>query len=329
MLGSFVQRSSMPRRVIAMREGDLHALIAAANARLPLGVMVPPGDDMAQVAVEGGSVLVACDQVIEGRHFVPETPLELVARKAIARNVSDVAAMAGRPLACLCAATLPSDMPESAVRALTAALQRHAEDFGCPLIGGDTSWHGEPGHPLQLSITILAVPHASGRVVRRDQARDGDKVVVSGALGGSFGIDGLGRHLRFDPRVRLARELVDQFGDRLGAMIDVSDGLGRDLDRIARASGAAIMIEGDRIPVQEGCSLDQALRDGEDHELAFTLRPDAVSELPVALAGVPLTVIGRVHAACERHPIGASVFLAGAWHAMGSMGWEHGPAQGA
>ncbi|MDI9411892.1 MAG: AIR synthase related protein, partial [Bacteroidia bacterium] len=99
-----------------MREGDLHALIAAANDRLPKGVMIPPGDDMAQVAVAGGSVLVACDQVIEGRHYVPNTPIELIARKAIARNVSDVAAMAGRPVACLCAASLPSDLPESAVR---------------------------------------------------------------------------------------------------------------------------------------------------------------------------------------------------------------------
>ncbi len=312
-----------------MRESDLHALIAAATADLPKGVMVPPGDDMAQVAVEGGSVLVACDQVIEGRHFLPATPLELVARKAIARNVSDVAAMAGRPLACLCAATLPSDMPESAVRALTAALQRHAHDLGCPLIGGDTSWHGEPGHPLQLSITILALPHATGRVVRRSDAQPGDLVVVSGALGGSFGADGMGRHLRFEPRVRLARELVDRFGDRLGAMIDVSDGLGRDLDRIARASGMALLIEGDRIPVQHGCSLDQALRDGEDHELAFTIRGDAAGELPSSMAGTPLAVIGRVHAVDERQPVGARVFLAGAWHAMGSMGWEHGPAQGA
>ena len=312
-----------------MREGDLHALIAAANDRLPKGVMIPPGDDMAQVAVAGGSVLVACDQVIEGRHFVPNTPIELIARKAIARNVSDVAAMAGRPLACLCAATLPSDLPESAVRALTAALQRHAEDFGCPLVGGDTSWHGEPGHPLQLSITILALPHATGRVVRRDQARDGDVIIVSGALGGSFGADGLGRHLRFEPRVRLARELVDRFGDRLGAMIDVSDGLGRDLDRVARASGVAAQIEGDRLPVHEGCSIDQALRDGEDHELAFTLRAEAATELPATMAGVPLTIIGRARAASELHPVGARVFLAGAWHAMGSMGWEHGPSAGA
>jgi thiamine-monophosphate kinase len=312
-----------------MREGDLHALIAAANARLPKGVMIPPGDDMAQVAIAGGSVLVACDQVIEGRHFVPNTPIELIARKAIARNVSDVAAMAGRPLACLCAATLPSDWPESAVRALTAALQRHAEDFGCPLVGGDTSWHGEPGHPLQLSMTILALPHATGRVVRRDQALDGDAVVVSGACGGSFGADGLGRHLRFEPRVRLARELVDHFGDRLGAMIDVSDGLGRDLDRVAQASSVAMLVEGDRIPVHQGCSLEQALRDGEDHELAFTLRADAAEDLPETLAGVPLSVIGRVRALGDVHQVGARVFLAGAWHAMGSMGWEHGPGAGA
>jgi len=312
-----------------MREGDLHALIAAGNARLPKGVMIPPGDDMAQIAIAGGSVLIACDQVILGRHFVAGTPIDLIARKAIARNVSDVAAMAGRPIACLCAATLPSDMPEFAVLALTVALQRHAEDFGCPLIGGDTSWHGEAGHPLQLSITILALPHASGRVVRRDQAQEGDVVVVSGALGGSFGADGLGHHLRFEPRVRLARELVDRFGDRMGAMIDVSDGLGRDLDRVAQASGVALLIEGDRIPVREGCSIDQALRDGEDHELAFTLRGDAVHDVPATLAGVPLTVIGRARAASDVHAVGAQVFLAGAWHAMGTMGWEHGPRAGA
>jgi len=280
-----------------MREGDLHALIAAANERLPKGVLIPPGDDMAQVAVAGGSVLVACDQVIEGRHFVPNTPIDLIARKAIARNVSDVAAMAGRPLACLCAATLPSDLPESAVRALTAALQRHAEDFGCPLVGGDTSWHGEPGHTLQLSITILALPHATGRVVRRDQAQDGDAVVVSGALGGSFGADGLGRHLRFEPRVRLARELVDHFGDRLGAMIDVSDGLVADARHIAEASGVALTLTPEALDVPEPLATTAAaynvdprewmLTGGDDHALLAAF-PDKKS--------VPKgwTIIGRV-----------------------------------
>lgn len=307
-----------------MRESDLHALIAHANARLPQGILIPPGDDMAQVAVQGGSVLVACDQVIEGRHFTPGTPIDLVARKAMARNVSDVAAMGGTPLASLCAATIPVGFPAATLRALATSLQRHAEDFGCPLVGGDTSWHAKEGFPLQLAVTILACAHATGRVVRRSQARVGDLVVVSGRFGGSLGADGLGRHLRFEPRVRLARELIDRFGDDLGAMIDVSDGLGRDLGRIGRASGVCVLIDGDTVPCMQGCSLQQALGDGEDHELAFTLRGMNEAELPGELAGVPLTVVGRVAQAGAAAPAGAMAFLGGAWQSIDELGWEHG-----
>ncbi len=331
-----------------MREGDLHALIAASNARLPAHVLVPPGDDMAQVAVASDSVLVACDQVVEGLHFVSGTPLELVARKAIARNVSDAAAMAGTPFACVCSATVPVGFGDDRLRELTLSLQRHAEAFGCPLVGGDTSWHRVPGHPLQVSITILAAPHASGRVVRRSDARAGDDLFVTGALGGTMDRDGMGHHLTFTPRGPFARALVGTMGDAVGGMIDLSDGLGRDVARLAQASGVGVELDTGAVPCQRGASLLNALGDGEDYELCFTMRAGAAhgwmsesceqrSHGPWVVDGVQVTRIGRIVPAPGTGPRVVACRPNGGVRAHGDrsevdltdldlseFGWEHG-----
>ncbi|MFO0782579.1 MAG: thiamine-phosphate kinase [Phycisphaerales bacterium] len=307
-----------------MREFQLlsHLAALAKADPQPAWLRVPPGDDMALVDVPGGRLLVAVDQVVEGRHFVLGTPLEAVGRKAVLRNVSDVAAMASVPLACLASVALPASMDEQGALALLAGVRSAAAAWQCPLIGGDTSVHAQPGSPLVLSVTILAVPGPSGRVVTRQGTRAGDAVCVTGALGGSLQPDGSGRHLDFTPRVAAALELVSVLGDRLHAMLDISDGLGRDAAHLARnAAPSALDLElrAAAIPCTAGCTWQHALRDGEDHELLFT----CAGTPPSQVAGVPVTVIG---AAVPPANAGRStVWLLDGTQRMDAtaLGWEH------
>ena len=141
-----------------VNEREILALAAAANGALPKNILIPPGDDMALVQLTSSQVLVAVDQVVAGRHFTANTPLDFVARKAVARNVSDVAAMAGIPVATLASVTLPHSLGAQGARELLESVRKYAAEFGCPLIGGDTSVHQDPAGPLTLSVTILASP---------------------------------------------------------------------------------------------------------------------------------------------------------------------------
>lgn len=258
------------------------AEIVARNSQLPPGILIPPGDDMAQLLLPDNSILVSVDQIVEGVHFTSGTSLDLIARKAIARNVSDVAAMAGIPLATLAAAVIPKAMTSHTACELLKALREKAAEFGCPLIGGDTTMHVASNAPLTISVTILATLRSDGIVVRRDGAQPGDHLLVSGTLGGSLDKDGQGRHLTFSPRLEHAHRLVDELGNAVHAMIDISDGLGRDcaalIDSSSRRCGRALQgvldsVDGACTP---GCSELQALGDGEDHELLVAVAHDAV-----------------------------------------------------
>lgn len=304
-----------------MRERDLIARIRAGNGALVgvpgLEVPVPPGDDMALVRFGVGSVLVAADQVIEGRHFVPGTPMDLVARKALARNVSDVAAMAGIPRATVATAALPRGMADRDVLELADGLRRWAAHWGCPMVGGDVGVQAAAG-PLVVSVSILAEPGPGGRVVTRAGAAPGDLLCVTGALGGSFGADGRGRHLSFEPRVGAALALAADLGDRLRAMIDVSDGLARDAGHLAEAAGCAVEIDAARLPCAPGATWQGALGDGEDHELAFA----CAGQPPADAAGVPVTAVGRFVARAAGEPL--VVAIDGARRVPADdAGWEH------
>ncbi len=256
-----------------VNERDILALVAAANPALPANILIAPGDDMALIRLASRDVLVAVDQVVEGRHFSSQTPLDLIARKAIARNVSDVAAMAALPAATLASVALPKSMSASDAASLLASVQKHAAAFGCPLIGGDTTVHADETGVLTLSVTILASPRADGIVVTRSGALSGDQLIVSGSLGGSLGKDGMGRHLTFDPRVAEAHTLVDLLGSEVHAMIDLSDGLGVDTARVIEASSATwqkrlqATLKREQIPCHTGVSVEHAVNDGEDYEL--------------------------------------------------------------
>ncbi|MFO0963269.1 MAG: thiamine-phosphate kinase [Phycisphaerales bacterium] len=304
-----------------MRESELIARIREHNATLGATggarVLLPPGDDMAMVELAGRRVLVAADQVIEGRHFAPGTPMELVGRKAVARNVSDVAAMAAVPAACVATVALPAGMPDAQVLALGDGLRAAAARWRCPLVGGDIGTHAAAG-PLVVSVAILAEPGPTGRVLTRAGARAGDLLCVTGALGGSLEPGGGGRHLLFEPRVEAALALVQSLGARLHAMIDLSDGLGRDAGHLAQEGGLAVEIDAAALPCHPGCDWRRALGDGEDHELAFACEGTPPSEV----AGVPVRVVGRFQPADPGQPrvrvrAGATV------HRGDTLGWEH------
>lgn len=305
-----------------MREFDLLRSVFAKNMLLPSHVLVPPGDDMAVIRTGDPIALIAVDQVIEGRHVTVDTEPALVGRKAITRNLSDVAAMAAHPTATVVAVALPKRYGTARALELFEGLRATADLFGCPLIGGDLATHADDHAPLVCSVTILASPAWIGaRAVTRDGSRIGDGVYVTGRLGGSLNRDGGGRHLTFEPRLREGIALLKDLGDRLHAMIDISDGLGRDAGHLMEWESTAhctIELDASRIPTNDGITWRSALTDGEDYELLFT----ASGEVPGTIAGTPVTRIGSVQARGPRQP---SVIVRDgpAQLDASGLGWEH------
>jgi thiamine-monophosphate kinase len=240
------------------------------------------GDDCAVLAAQAGSGwLVTTDMLMDGRHFVLERDgAEAVGYKALGVNLSDIAAMAGVPLAAVVAVALPRSGAADVARGLHAGMSRLAERFQVDVVGGDTNaWDG----PLVIAVTLMGEPSPRGPVFRSG-ARPGDAILVTGPLGGSL----LGRHLRPEPRVAEALSL--HAAAPLHALIDISDGLAADLGHILEESGgvgavldaAAIPIHDDarRQAVQDGRpELEHALTDGEDFELCVVLASDDAARL--------------------------------------------------
>jgi thiamine-monophosphate kinase len=225
-------------------------LIRQLAKRIPLA-----GDDC---AVLPGGGLLTCDPVIEGIHFLPNTPARQVGWKAMARNLSDIAAMGGEPRYAVVSLGLRPGTPVRWVRELYAGLRAAARRFGCEIAGGDTA------HVRREQFVVVTLLGHADRPVLRSGARPDDIVFVTGKLGGSFRS---GKHLRFIPRLREARWLVEHV--RVHAMIDVSDGLASDLQRLVEASRVGFDVASAKIPGK----LPGALTDGEDFELLFTVAP--------------------------------------------------------
>ena len=306
-----------------MREFDLLRKVYEANEALGERVTLPPGDDMGAVRLLGGSnVLLAVDQLVAGRHYDPDlVTMRQAGRKAIARSASDIAAMAARPSASLAAVVLPKGLAESDALELFDGMREAAGEFGCPLMGGDLAEHGSADHPLACGITVMAEPGPAG-MIGRGGARVGDGVYVTGELGGSFDEKGLGHHLTFTPRIREAIALAERLGDHLHAMIDISDGLGRDASHIAAMSGVRIEIEASAIPCRAGSSWEDAVTDGEDYELLFT----SDIEPPKAALGTPVRRIGTVVERSNDEGESGKVIVAEGDHrtAVDERGWQHG-----
>jgi thiamine-monophosphate kinase len=265
-------------------------------------VLLGPGDDTAALRVHGDRpLLVTTDMLLEGSCFLLEGPgaatPRQVGRKAMAVNLSDVAAMAGRPFAAVVSVGLPRRGGRALAEELYHGLRDLADQFTTAIIGGDTNaWQG----PLVLSVTLLGEATDRGPV-RRAGARPGDWLLVTGPLGGSI----LGKHLDFTPRIREALELHARAD--LHAMIDVSDGLAADVNHLCEESGCGAVLRAESIPISAAARgltggrspLEHALGDGEDFELVFAVAADdarkLLAEQPVA--GVCLSQVGECVAA--------------------------------
>lgn len=251
------------KRISRLGEEGLIRRVSRA-VRTDRSVLRGIGDDCAALRGSGGRVrLFASDMLVEGVHFRRDARPEAVGWKALAVNVSDVAAMGGVPRHAVISLGLPKTTPVSRVDGFYRGLRRCARRFSVNLVGGDTV------RAPQMVVDVAILGEAEeGRVVYRTGARPGDWLLVTGRLGGAVRS---GRHLAFLPRVREARQLTARA--RLSAMMDLSDGLWPDLSKMCRASRVGALLEADRIPRQAGCSLAQALTDGEDFELLIAARP--------------------------------------------------------
>ncbi len=234
--------------------------------------LVGPGDDCAVVRIPGSKDqwLFTTDPVIEHRHFLPNTPAHLIGRKAIARVVSDIAAMGGTPRWILINLVAPSSTPVSRIRSLYRGMTAASEAWGLGILGGDTA----EGNALELHITgVGSLP--CGTAVLRSGATTGDGVYVTGSLGGAY-LPGCRHHLLIEPRNEARPYLAEK--KSATAMMDLSDGLATDLPRLLDASGRGVRLEAEAIPLSRAARktaqpLHHALSDGEDFELLFTVAP--------------------------------------------------------
>ncbi|HEV7457936.1 MAG TPA: thiamine-phosphate kinase [Roseococcus sp.] len=286
-------------------------------------------DDAALLTPPAGQELVlAADAMVAGVHFLPDDPPETIGRKLLRVNLSDLAAMGADPLGYLMTVALPRGTPDEWVAGFAAGLAADQREFGLSVLGGDTV--STPG-PLTLSLTILGtVPR--GQALRREGARAGDDIWVSGRIGdGWLGLraargerpdpDGaLARRYRLpDPRLALGRALRGL----AHAAMDVSDGLLQDISHLCRAGGVAAEVEGPRVPVSDPTApLAALVTGGDDYELLFAAAAEDRPRIEAAAAAArtPVMRLGRFTAGDPRVTLrdanGADITPA-------TLGWSH------
>ncbi|MCQ8277914.1 thiamine-phosphate kinase [Acetobacteraceae bacterium KSS8] len=277
---------------------DRHFLPLAGPGALFLSddaaVMTPP---------PGRELVLAADAVVSGVHFLPDDPADTVGEKLLGVNLSDLAAMGAMPLGYLLTVSAPASLGDHWFAGFAAGLKHAQERFGLSLLGGDTT--GTPG-PLCLSLTILGHV-APGRALRRNGARPGDAIWVTGTIGdAALGLmclqNGLpdptgflvDRYRRPQPRLGLVLDGI------ASAAIDVSDGLVQDLGHLCRRSGVAAEIAAERVPASPAARaagtdlLERRLTGGDDYELLLAVPPDREEALLAesVRAGIAVTRIG-------------------------------------
>ena len=261
-------------------------------------VILGPGDDAAIVRVDSGrSILLATDTIAEGTHFdLAKHDLELVGRKSLAVNLSDIAAMGGRPESAVLNFMLPSRFGFKEAKSIFNGVEELANTFSMAVVGGDTNrWDGK----LVVGATVLGSRKSTQTGWSIAGANPGDAIVVTGEFGGSIH----GRHLSFEPRIELAMYLADNF--QINGATDASDSLSLDLNAmlLASESGLGADLDLEAIPVSKDVKdldvnqrLNCALTDGEDFELILAVSPDQVDQLLaddwIASHPCPLTRIG-------------------------------------
>ncbi|HTO80268.1 MAG TPA: thiamine-phosphate kinase [Methylocystis sp.] len=285
-----MQRVKYQRLVNPGSEGRITSHIRKVAERVKAsGVVLGIGDDCAIVRPRGAAedLLLTSDLLIEDVHFRQSTHRpEDIGWKTLARGLSDIASMGGDPRWCVVSLAVSCDCDKSWIDRFYRGFLQLARREGAALVGGDLA---RADHVVCDIMVCGTVPR--GKALRRDRARAGDAVYVSGRLGGSaLGLSQSGaarrRHLRPEPRVTLGRFLRG----RATAAMDLSDGLSLDLERLALASGLAAEIT---VPPRfRGATLEQALHGGEDYELLFCA--PASRRLPADFEGIPLTRIGTM-----------------------------------
>lgn len=259
------------------------------------GVVLGAGDDCA--IVESGKPgllhLLKTDCLVEEIHFARSTAPGLVGWKAMARPLSDFAAMSGVPQFALVTLIVPASRTISWVRQLYRGIEKAARKFDVAVVGGETS---NINGPAVISISLTGFVER-GRWVGRAGGKVGDDLFVTGRLGGSL----RGHHLKFVPRIEESRWLSKNF--RVHAMMDLSDGLGADLPRLARASRVGFEVDEAALPLNRGCTTRQAISDGEDYELLFAIAANdsrsLLSRWQRKFPNVPLTRIGKLNSKFE------------------------------
>jgi thiamine-monophosphate kinase len=284
------------------------AVAASRDSGIRLGV----GDDAALLLPRRGyQTILTCDWFLEGTHFLRDKhPADSVGWKALARAVSDVAAMGGQPRCFLMSLALPSQLTGRWLTEFLGGLRRAARKLHCRMAGGDTTRQSK----VLINITVVGEILA-GRAVLRSGARAGDILYVSGRLGGAdLGLQHLrnkngfasndpvlSKHLYPEPRIALGRWLADH--RMASALMDLSDGLSSDLPHLCAASQVGAMVDARRIPVvrapnrpglKDADLLNVALNGGDDYELIFTVPSSKARRVPQTFQGLPLTAIGRI-----------------------------------
>jgi thiamine-monophosphate kinase len=299
----------------------------------PTAVLTGIGDDCAVLRLlPGQDSLVTTDFTLEGIHFRRDWhPPESVGHRCLARGLSDIAAMGGEPVAAFLSLALPRDLPQSWVGRFARSLISLAEKHGVTLAGGDTA--ESPGGILADIIVVGTVP--KGKAILRSGARPGDRIFVSGELGGSAaGVVQMRtkpkkklnprdypRHFYPEPRIELGRILREK--GLASAMIDTSDGLSTDLGHLCKESNVGAELESVLIPrasvgkPAREVDLELALHGGEDYELLFTVRPG--KRVPPHIGGVALTQIGVI----TRPRVILLRNLKGIAYELEPRGWEH------
>jgi thiamine-monophosphate kinase len=307
------------------------------------GVVIGPGDDAAAVRIGEATALTTADMLLEGVHFEIglSSPAD-VGWKALAVNVSDVAAMGGVPRFALVSLGAPSATPAATLERIYEGLDECARTYGVAVVGGDTVG----GDRLIVSVAVLGEPGPSG-ILTRGGARMGDLVCVTGEVGGAAAGLALLRAASNDER---AANVLDRFPALAGAhrrptprvregtaaaqagataMIDVSDGLGRDIGHICESSGVGVRVFGVQIPLADGISdvarwagvdpIRLAVGGGDDYELALTIPADRFDALVNAAAPTKVTRIGEIVAGREAVLDRGD----GTVEPLSALGWDH------
>ena len=276
------------------------------SPRTPFGI----GDDCAVLPAARGRQLITVDPVIYGRHFDDSVPPRAVGAKLLKRNLSDLAAMGGRPTAAVLALTLDRRTSRAWLEQFYRGLAACARRYRVAIVGGDVA---QADGIVAASLTLLG--EATGpRVVTRTGARTGDWIYVTGLVGGSRGS---GHHFKFSPRLAEGAWLARQPAVR--AMMDVSDGLAKDLHALT-PPGAAPALEAAHLPQRPGASVRAALTDGEDYELVFALAARADRE---AFAHAWRKKFPRTRLSCIGRFVRDGALPAGAINLADYRGFEH------